>query len=51
MPGVVEKTAYERQVFGQLSLRAPFQFDAEQFGGRAADVESARFERRCFISS
>ena len=46
MPGVVEKTAYERQVFGQLSLRAPFQFDAEQFGGRAADVESARFERR-----
>ena len=46
MPGVVEKTAYERQVFGQLSLRAPFQFDAEQFGGRVADVESARFERR-----
>ena len=30
----------------QQSLLAPFQFDAEQFGGRAYDVESTRFGRR-----
>lgn len=30
----------------QQSLLAPFQFEAEQFGGRAYDVESTRFGRR-----
>ena len=46
MSRIVEKSADERQVFGHTPLDAPFQLDAEKFACRAADVESARFERR-----
>lgn len=42
----MEKAADEGQVLGDAALAAPLQVDAEQFGGRAGDVESARFERR-----
>ena len=46
MSRIVEKSADERQVFGHTPLDAPFQLDAEKFACRAADIESARFERR-----
>ena len=41
----MEKAADEGQVLGDMAVAAPLQVDAEQFGGRAADVEPARFER------
>lgn len=42
----MKESAYECQVRRQAAVRTPLQFDAEQFGGRFADIEPAGFERR-----
>lgn len=41
----MKESAYECQVRRQAAVRTPLQFDAEQFGGRFADIEPAGFER------